>query len=588
MGKPARPCVLELPREALAALLVQTAEKLSAEEHALVESLVSTLTRVTDLVRTQGTTIARLRRLFGLASSEKTADVLGGHSNQKPNAPAPDPAAAGDVPPAGAPSPGAGGDGAAAPPGQEGAPGKKKRKGHGRRPASDYEEAHHIIVTHEQRHAGGECPSCARGTLYNLKEPARILRIVGQAPLVAVCWDCERLRCSACGEIFTAKAPEEAQGPKHTETAVSMMALLRYGTGMPLHRLERVQHELGTPVPGSTQWDLVHQRSKLVQPVFDELRRLAAQAPFVHTDDTHARILQFMGKRRAELLARGQLPNPDRTGLFTTAIVASTADDRHIALFCTGRQHAGENLASVLDERGKELSPAILMCDGLDRNVPKGHVVIQSNCLAHGRRHVVDEVTGFPSECRHLLDAIGAVFKLDERCRTEGLSPEQRLLLHQRESGPIMADLEKWMRAQMDEKRVEPNSGLGQAMNYLLKRWDKLTLFLRVPGAKLDNNISERAIKSAIRHRNNSLFYKTQNGATVGDIWMTLIYTTALNDGNPFHYLTSLQLHDKAVAERPGDWLPWNYRATLAALAQATSPTPPTAPDSRPPSRALT
>jgi hypothetical protein len=197
--------------------------------------------------------------------------------------------------------------------------------------------------------------------------------------------------------------------------------------------------------------------------------------------------------------------------------------------------------------------------------------------MAHGRRHVVDEVANFPAECAHLLETLGQVFHVEKRCRAEKLSPEQRLAVHQRESGPILDHLRKWMTALLQDKRIEPNSGLGQALTYLLKRWSKLTLFLRVPGAPLENNICERALKYAIRHRKNSLFYKTQRGARVGDIWMTLIHTATLSGENSFHYLTALQRHAKAVAERPRDWLPWNYRATLAALEAGPASSPPPA-----------
>jgi transposase len=137
---------------------------------------------------------------------------------------------------------------------------------------------------------------------------------------------------------------------------------------------------------------------------------------------------------------------------------------------------------------------------------------------------------------------------------------------HQRESGPVMDEIRQWMAEQLATKQVEPNSGIGEAFNYFLKRWDKFTLFLRVPGAPLDNNICERALKMAIKHRNGSLFYRSQRGAEVGDIYMTLIHTVELHGDNPFDYLTALQRHEKAVAERPAEWLPWNYRDTLARM----------------------
>jgi hypothetical protein len=406
-----------------------------------------------------------------------------------------------------------------------------------------------------------------QGNLYRLAEPARCLRIFGQAPLIAISWDCECLRCGACGQVFTASPPAQAQGPKYSESAASMMALMRYGMGLPLNRLARWHESLGVPVPASTQWEVVLAQVAVLLPVYDELVRSAADGAVVHNDDTFMRVLEFMGKRRATLLASGQLPDPDRTGLFTTAIVSRTAAGP-IALFSTGRQHAGENLADVLEERSAELAPPIQMCDGLDRNRPKGHEVIAANCLAHGRPHVVDEAESFPGECRHVLEQLRIVFANEALCKEKGWEGEERLHFHQKQSGPVMASLKAWMNQQLAEKRIEPNSGLGKAFNYLLRRWDKLTLFLRVRDAPLDNNLCERVMKMAIRHRRNSLFYRSPRGARVGDIYMTLIYTAQLHGENPFQYLTALLTHERLVAERPADWLPWTYRATLEQLGQ--------------------
>jgi transposase len=113
------------------------------------------------------------------------------------------------------------------------------------------------------------------------------------------------------------------------------------------------------------------------------------------------------------------------------------------------------------------------------------------------------------------------------------------------------------------------------------KHWLKLTLFLRVPGAVLDNNVCERALKKAILHRKNALFYKTQNGAHVGDIFMSLIYTAELNDESPFDYLVALQRHHEAAAATPVAWMPWCYREALARLGKGTAQ--PGAPDTATP-----
>ncbi len=545
-------------------LLARIKAQIPADDYARVEGLARTVIELEKQVRQKGATIAGLRRLLGWSSSEKTADVLGrraaASSGKDEVSPARSDGASHDAPDvSGDADAEHRADGA-----QEHEGAQARRKGHGKIPARHYQDARHVAVGHECLRVGDGCPECARGKLYRLSEPATFVRIVGQAPLVALCWDCERLRCGGCGHVFTALAPQEAQGPKYASSAASMMALLRYGAGMPLHRLERLERNLGTPLPASTQWEVVRDRVDAVVPVYNELRRRAAEGSVLHNDDTHARILELMGKRRADLEAAGKLDDPERTGLFTTGVVATTSAGP-IVLFFTGRKHAGENLQKLLADRKDGLAPPIQMCDGLGRNVPKGREIIESNCLAHGRRHIVDEVGNFPAQCRHVLEELGKVFKNEATCREQGLSGDERLAFHQKESSPVMAELEKWMKTELEEKRVEPNSGLGQAFDYLLKRWNKLTLFLRIPDAPLENNICERALKMAIRHRNNSLFYRSALGAHVGDIYMALIYTADLHAENAFDYLTTLFDNERDVAAHPAAWLPWTYRATLAA-----------------------
>ena len=187
-----------------------------------------------------------------------------------------------------------------------------------------------------------------------------------------------------------------------------------------------------------------------------------------------------------------------------------------------------------------------------------------ANCLAHARRRFVDVYDRFPEPCRHLLETLAVVYRNDALARERGLSPEARLRFHQEASEPTMKELRDWLARQLDEKRTEPNSALGGAIGYMLKHWNELTLFLRQAGAPLDNNVCERALKKAILHRKNALFYKTLNGARVGDLFMSLIYTCQLNEVNPFDYLTQLQEHADELAANPEGWLPWNYRETLS------------------------
>jgi transposase len=549
------------------ALLARIEPLITKADHKCLQSLVGTLIEVTRLARQRRATIARLRRMLGQTSSEKTASVVGTKGGAAPASDGGPTASGHDEPATDEPPRGERKDEPANDTGGAAKSGDKpRRKGHGRIPGSDY-ASESIAVPHPTLCKEQPCPACAHGALYAMKEPASCVRVFGQAPLVALRWDCARLRCSGCGHVFTAPLPEQARGPKYSESAASLMIVLRYGMGMPLHRLEIMQRFLGVPVPASTQWEVARDHMREVLPVYEVLVSLAANAPLVHNDDTYVRILELMGKRRNKLIAAGDLDLPDRTGLFTTGIVARTTAGP-IALFASGRQHAGENLADLLDRRDPALAPPMQMCDGLDRNQPDEHAVVLANCLAHGRRHVVDEVGNHPELCAYLLDEIGKVFAIDAICRSDGVTGEARLAFHQRESGPVMAGLRAWIEQLFADKRVEPNSGLGGALRYLLKRWEALTLFLRVVDAPIDNNLSERSLKHAIRQRRASLFYRSRNGAFAGDVYTALIVTTQLHRGDPFRYLTALFTNYKAVAAAPADWLPWNYDDTLARLDQ--------------------
>src|SRR6202051_1703709 len=160
---------------------------------------------------------------------------------------------------------------------------------------------------------------------------------------------------------------------------------------------------------------------------------------------------------------------------------------------------------------------------------------------------------------------LGEVYRYDAEARDGDLTAEERLRFHKERSGPVMEKLHGWLEAQFAERKTEPNSGLGKAITYLLRHWRPLTLFLRQAGAPLDNNIVERALKRAILHRKNALFYRTLNGAEVGDLFMSLIHTCQLCHVNSFDYLTELLRHHRELATDPAAWMPWKYRKTLGA-----------------------
>jgi transposase len=534
---------LELSMRDLEAILEHAKAALSEEELATLKAAIQTLEFLTRELEKKSVSVQRLKQLLFGASTETTAKVLEKILTG---------AATGPTPAAG---------------GTEQGPGAKP-KGHGRHGAEAYRGARKVQVPLATLHAGDACPSCHKGQVYASVAPGLIVRLTGQAPIGGAVYELEKLRCSLCGEVFSAQAPEGVGEEKYDAQSAAMIGLLKYGVGLPFHRLEKLQDGLGIPLPAATQWEIVAETAGTLTPAWNEMMRLAAQGQILHNDDTTMKVLALgTGEPEASAAATADGrtasgPAPGRKGVFTSGIV-SKVGAHAIALFFTGHRHAGENLADLLRQRSGELGPPIQMCDALSRNMPQELQTLLAHCLAHGRRKFVDVAGSFPEECLHVLEILKVVYANDASARDRGLSPQERLSFHQAQSGPRMAQLQAWMEAQIQPGKVEPNSGLGEAIAYMRKHWNQLTLFLHVPGAPLDNNICERALKKAILHRKNAYFYKTQNGARVGDLFMSLIHTCELHGANPFHYLTELQKHARELAAAPADWMPWNYLLAL-------------------------
>jgi len=540
-AKAASVMMTDLPMQQLAAIVDRTRTgPLNAEDHAILKVAVDSFVFVTEELKNKNTSFQRLRQMLFGSPTEKTSAVLGEKKGAE--------AASGSAGQASEQT---------ALERTEPAP----RKGHGRYAAAALTGAERVKVPHRELAAGEACldPHC-RGKVYPLAEPKKLVRITGVAPLSATVYECDRLRCNDCGDVFSAAAPEGVGDEKYDEAATAMVGMLRFGVGLPHNRIEKLQAGMGIPLPTSTQWDLVAEGTDEVEPAFEEMIRQGAQGGLFHNDDTSMKILKLTREQRAAAL--GEDADEARTGVFTSGIV-SVREGVRIALFFTGARHAGENLEQMLKRRARDLPVPIQMCDASACNTAGDFETLLANCTVHGRRKFVEIAENFPAEVRFVLETLREVFKVERQAREDKLTGEERLALHQERSGPWMTGLKNWMRKQLKDGLVEENSGLGKAILYMRDHWGPLTLFLRVAGAPLENNLCERVLKKAILHRRGSLYYRTVNGARVGDLWMSLIHTCELNAVNPFEYLVALLQHPGALRENPSEWMPWTFRAAL-------------------------
>jgi hypothetical protein len=203
------------------------------------------------------------------------------------------------------------------------------------------------------------------------------------------------------------------------------------------------------------------------------------------------------------------------------------------------------------------------MGDALASNWCGKHERVICKCLTHARRKFYEIREIYPAACAYVLEQIGKIYQNEKL--TTGFSDQERLVYHQKQSGPILEELQQWMTSQMEEQKVEPNSSLGSAIKHFQKHVNKgLAAFLQYAGAPLDNNPAERALRLPVVMRKNSYGYKTSAGATVGAVILSVLTTCRLNRTNAWRYLVSVLRRKEEVKKNPQDFLPWIYQGELS------------------------
>jgi len=503
----------------------------------LIERLLRTVLVLVDLLQRKNMSIKKLREMiFGRRTEKRKATSAGSEEKtgeeEVPGAAQSDRATSNEQNPAQSPE-------------------QAVRKGHGRRAASAYRGAKVVSCRHEDYKAGDNCPDpLCRGHLYHLNEPTMLLQFTGQPLITATKFEREVLRCSACQERYTAPLPAGVKDERFDATADATIALVKYGAGTPYYRQSAIQRMCGVPLSESVMWERCEATADAGLGVFLLLERLAAEGEVIQVDDTWIRILSCLKEDRGKK-KEGQRATQ------TSGMVVKVGDQK-IALYASGRRHAGENLAELLKKRSEGLDQPIQMSDALAANWSGKEAVIGAKCLAHARRQVFELAEIYPAECKVVLDAVGVIYKFESE--TVGMSAEARLAYHQEHSGPVMERLKEWIEEQFGEHLVEPNSSLGKALQYWRNHWEELTTFLREGLAPLDNNEAERALKRVILSRKNALFFKTEHGASVSDVLSSLIESCRLNDINPWDYLVTLIRNKSEARRNPHLYLPWTYK----------------------------
>lgn len=462
------------------------------------------------------------------------------------------------------------------------------RDEHGRRGYLDFPPD--IIASYaiEGLTSGMTCPGCFEGILRPYRNGV-VLQIEETAPLAVTHHLLEKFRCDSCSTIISPDSAgyvEKGFG-RYSFGAIAAIAVYRYGYGFPFHRQEEILGFYDLPISDSAMWDHVFSGYHILKSLVDAYWAAASNGNMIRIDDGSARVIKLKKEIEQELLAAKQAGLSEdsvRTGIHSTCVYAET-EDGVLRLFDTGRQHCGEKFWEMMESREDNLPALMRMtdCGSTNMEAPPSKVqpaeseaatvklqpapiVIFLYCLQHARDRFVQLKKTFPLETKKILRMLAAVYENDKKARDLSLESKERLNFHKEKSKPIMENLKSWCQTQIANRLTEPNSSLGREIIYVLKHYHDITGFLRHEGAPLDNNLCEQTVKAVKRHLKASQAYLTDDGAMVGDCYMSLIESAKLADISPIEYITDCFYYSDILQDNPEKFLPWNYRETMKNL----------------------
>lgn len=430
-----------------------------------------------------------------------------------------------------------------------------------------------VVIHHEiQDVSKADGCDCGRGKYYKF-DPASFIRIRGCAPFQAEKHIMSQLRCNACGCVKTAELPEEVTkdgdaDQKYGYSARAMMVLFKYNFGIPFYRQMTIQGVFGFTIPTATIFDQCEKVEQAIALIFYRLLTLSANANQFLGDDTRHLVID---KSSFDKKSYRSDASKERTGLFTSGMIAKLSTNHSVILFKTNIGNSGEFLQEILEKRTCKEIP-LLMSDALSHNQPESAQVVKTLCNVHARRNFHELLDQYPKEIGWVLNIYAVIWQVEKS--TLGFSASKRLESHCKYSFPVMEKLRYWCQRSLKQRdaleeyaevedfiptRVEENSRLGKAMKYFINHYEGLNAFCRIENAQVDNNEMERALKLIVLGRKNFYFYKTQTGASISDRLTSLIATAMQYNINIFNYLTWLQRHQKHLSKNIDYFLPWYF-----------------------------
>jgi len=396
------------------------------------------------------------------------------------------------------------------------------------------------LPTEDKKHDVPEgachCPHC-RGLFRDFGEGEVSYESEFVPARFAVIKHIRQRRICACGAtIVVAPAPDRvSEGVQYGPGFHAQVAVAKCADSMPLYRQARQMQRAGIQINRSTLCDLFHRTAELLGPLWKEMLAEIGQQSHVYADETPIRCLAPGGTHRSFIWA------------FVT-------DDLVTYQYTAGR--SGETPEIILGD-----TPGVLQVDGYTGYnrvcTPTGR--IRAGCWAHIRRYFWKARSTDPHDAQWMLDRIHDLYAIEYLAADrENLGTDAHQALRRRCSTPIVDEIALWL--DQEHNLVPPKSPLGQAYTYLHNQLDSLLHFLDDPRIALDNNISERMLRTVALGRKNFLFVGNDIAGEHHAILQSLITSCEINGVNPVEYLTDVLIRIQShPANRIGELLPHRW-----------------------------
>lgn len=367
----------------------------------------------------------------------------------------------------------------------------------------------------------------------------------------------ETFTCRSCEKITETPAPSHpiARGRAGPQLLAQVL-FSKYRAHLPLNRQSDIYEKEGVDLDVSTLADWVGACSATLQPLVNEIEKHVLAAERIHADDTTVPVLarNKCVTGRLWTYVRDDAPFGGRAA---SAALFYYSPDR-------GSEHPERHLANY---SGLIQADAYSGYNGLYVEGRKPGTIYEAACWAHGRRKFFEL-----ADLQKAPVAIEAVRRIDELFAIEreinGKPPDVRRAIRQERSKPLVEALETWLRD--ERKKLSSKAPVAKAIDYSLKRWPAFIRFLDDGRVCMSNNAAERAVRGIAVGRKNWTFCGSDSGGRRAAAMYTLIETCKLNDIDARAWLADVlaRIADHP-AKRIADLMPWNWKPTVAARAQA-------------------